>query len=66
MTQEDIKANFSEVKNLEKLLETIRTDLVSFVEQHTKIQGTNPEKTSILSCTKIISEKDGRDVWEKS
>ena len=51
------------VENLDQLLETIRTDLVSFVEQHTKSQGTSPEKTSVLSCTKKISKKTGRDVW---
>lgn len=63
MIQEEIKAKFSDVENLEKLLKTIRTDLVSFVEQHTKIQGTNLEETSVLSCTKKISVDKGRDVW---
>ena len=60
---EDVKTKFSNVKNLDKLLETIRTDLVSFVEQFTKTQGLNPEKTSVLSCTKKVSEDNGRDAW---
>ena len=60
---EDIKSRFSSVDNLDQLLETIRTNLVSFVEQHTKTQGTSLEKTSVLSCAKKISKENGQDVW---
>ncbi len=63
MSSQDIKSKFSNVKNLDQLLETIRTDLVSFVDHQTKIQGTNLEKTSVLSCTKKISKENGQDVW---
>jgi len=59
----DINGKFSNVENLNKLLETIRIDLVSFVEQQTKTQGTNLEKTSVLSCTKKISKENGQDAW---
>jgi len=62
LSSQDIKSKFSEVKDLDQLIETIRTDLVSFVEQHTKRQGTNLEKTSVLSCTKKISKEKGQDV----
>ena len=60
---EDIKSKFSNIKNLDQLLKTIKTDLVSFVEQHTKTEGTNLEKTSVLSCTKKISKEKGQDAW---
>ena len=51
------------MENLDQLLETIRTDLVSFVEQQTKTQGTNLEKTSVLSCTKKFFKENGQDIW---
>ncbi len=55
--------NFSHITNFDKLILTIKTKLISFLRNELKNRDINPIESSVLSCVKKITIRNGQDVW---